>query len=128
MRVTASLCAIAILTTPACSAGMQAPTVVNQSNFAKIISPDLRLRPQTLRFNLKDTKDKTEEVVGYEPGGSYHEDCSTLGIATISYEYVRGHNAFFLVAPTHEGRCEIGFDHTGAKKVKTKTLLVNVRP
>ncbi|MGA8099450.1 MAG: hypothetical protein WB810_12425 [Candidatus Cybelea sp.] len=123
-----TLCAIAIVMTAACSAGMQAPPVGGQpSQMAKAISPDLRLRPPTLRFNLKDPKNKTEEVVGYEPGGSYHEDCSTLGIATISYESIRGHNAFFLITPTHEGRCEIGFDHSGAKKVKTKTLLVNVR-
>jgi hypothetical protein len=89
-------------------------------------SPDLQLQPRKLHFKDAQSPSKTEEVRGYEPGGSYHEDCSTLGVATIGYPNTKGRKSFFLITPLHQGKCEIGFVHSVSGKDKLKTLPVTV--
>ncbi len=119
--------AAAILAIAACSSNVpQTPPLANAALRATNVAPDLELRPPVLRFNLKHPKDKTEKVLGYAPDGSSHTDCVTLGIADVDYEYVKGHTGYFLISPEHQGKCEVGFDHSG-KKLKSKTLPVIVK-
>jgi hypothetical protein len=91
------------------------------------VAPELRLKPSVLHFHMQQPKSKTEEVFGFEPGGSYHQTCSTLGIASITQERTQHRTAFFLISPLHRGRCVIGFVHSGEKGIKTKSLEVIVR-
>jgi hypothetical protein len=119
----------AIVTIAACSSNLQQmPSGSNSSLLnAATVSPDLKLRPPELVFNLKHPKSKTEKVLGYAPGGSSHTDCETLGVASVGYERVQGHTGYFLISPLHQGQCEVGFDHSvSGKKLKTKTLPVVV--
>lgn len=119
----------AIVTIAACSSTLQPEPSVSNPSLLKTadVSPDLKLRPPELTFNLKHPKNKTEKVLGYAPNGSSHTDCETLGVADVEYERVQGHTGYFLISPLHQGRCEVGFDHTiSSKKVKTKTLPVTV--
>jgi hypothetical protein len=123
------ICAAALLAVAGCAGGAPSQGVVANPVAAspQALSPALKLQPRELHFNLQHPKSKTEKVLGYNPGGSYHTDCSTLGIATIAYEHGKGRNADFLISPLHEGKCEVGFVHAPSGKTpKTKTLPIIV--
>ncbi len=128
MWITRISCIALIIAASACSSSAPSAPPVESGLVPNTFeaSPDLQLRPRKLRFKDAQSPSKTEEVLGYEPGGSYHEDCSTLGVATIGYGNTKGRKSFFLITPLHQGKCEIGFVHSVSGHAKLKTLLVTV--